>query len=348
MVSVERRSRSEPVKHLLPDGGRGLPRASAAGRRRSAEVLMVRSPAHPRIRSVAASVLCVLALTTPAPAADPTPTKQPAGIQGSREGLLEAWIAADAAVVGTYRGVDSTRGPVYHRLEVEEVWMGRPERGLLHFKAPRGMRGEPGARSLLFFWDQLAGAPDGFLEESKARYGEQVAVKIGPDSLCSYLLPFPRWSYPFEKNKLVLRGQSAFLTEIPLAKLREELLQQEEQLQPANVYKRADVVMRAQVKRVVQQPRVEYGAVVERRVYASFQRLDTIKGAAPDTLGMRYLSVPRSPRFDSGEEVILFLTRGAEGLFLAQGKRAVLHVEHGTVLEAGKPLAAFLAELRGN
>lgn len=299
--------------------------------------------------SLAGATLLVVALAAAAPAAEPAATaKQPAGVQGSREGLRDAWLAADAVLVGTYRGVDSTRGPAYHAIDVEEVWMGSLARGRLLFKAPRGMRGETGTRTLLFLWDRLAGAPDGFLEESKARYGDQVGAKIGPDSLSSTLLPFPRYSYPFEKNKLVLRGQSAFLTEISVSKLHDELLEEEEQLQPASLYKRTDVVMRARVEEVVQQPRVEYGAVVERRVYVSFRRLDTVKGAAPDTLGMRYLSVPRSPRFDTGEEVILFLTQGTAGLYFAEGKRAVLHVDKGMVLEAGRPLAEFLKTLRGS
>lgn len=302
-----------------------------------------------RVWSLGLVVLLFLGLASAACSAAPAGSeKKPPGVLGSRTGIDDAWLSTDAVVTGTYRGVDSTLGPAYHVMDVDQVWMGTPARGRLVFKAPRGMRGEPGSRTLLFLWDRLAGAPDGFLEESKARYGDQVWAKIGPDSLSSYLLPFPSYSYPFEKDKLVLRGQSAFLTEISLAKLHDELLDYEEKLQPASLYKQSEIVMRARVEKVAQLPRVEYGAVVERLVDVSFRRLDTVKGAPPDTLHLRFPSVPRAPRFKQGSEVLLFLSRGADGLYLARGKRDVLHVEHGEVLEASQPLAAFLKTLRGS
>jgi hypothetical protein len=293
-------------------------------------------------------LLAALALAATSIAAPPAETQKPPGTLGSREALGDAWLSSDAVVTGTYRGVDSTLGPAYHVVDVTDVWMGTPARGRLVFKAPRGMRGDPGTQTLLFFWDRLAGAPDGFLEESKARYGDKVWAKIGPDSLASYLLPFPSYSYPYEKNKMVLRGQSAFLTEIPMSNLKDDMLAIEEKLQPPNLYKQADLVVRARVEKVVQQPRVEYGAVVERRVYVAFRKLETVKGTAPDTLGLRYPSVPRAPRFKQDSEVILFLGRTAEGFLLPQGKRCVLHVEKGEVLETGRPLSEFLKSLRGS
>ena len=164
---------------------------------------------------LAASLLLSI-ITAAASATDAA--KKPPGVQGSRESLNDAWLATDAVVVGTYRGVDSTLGPAYHVVDVDQVWTGTPARGRLVFKAPRGMRGERGTRTLLFLWDRLAGAPDGFLEESKARYGDKVWTPRSARIRCrAYLLPFPSYSYPFEKEKLVLRGQSAFLDrDLPL------------------------------------------------------------------------------------------------------------------------------------
>ena len=278
----------------------------------------------------------------------PAKGAEPRGVSGTRAGISDAWISSDAAVIGTYRGPDSTLGAVHHVLDVAETWLGTPARGRLVFKAPRGIRGEPGSRMLLFLWDRLAGVSDSFIEESKRRYGDDVWKKIGPDSLAVYLLPFAVWSYPYEKNELVLRGQSVFPVTIGIDKLHSELQELERSLEPAALYARAEAVVRARVDGVVPGERVEYGVVVERWVVATFRRLEAIKGDVPESLEMRFVSVPRSPRFVEGDEVILFLARGPEGLYLDQGKRCVLHVEKGEVLEAGQPLGEFLKALRGS
>lgn len=288
--------------------------------------------------------------TTPAGVNANTPGKEteaPEGVPGTRAGLNDAWLSADAVVKGTYRGPDSTAGPHIHVIDVDQTWMGTPALGRLLFKAPRGIRGQAGDRMLLFLWDRLAGASDSFLEESKRRYKDETWSRIGPDSISVYLLPFAAWSYPYKKDEIVLRGQSVFPLRIPVAKLRRDLDAFEESLRPENLYQHADVVMRAQVVQVEPGERKEYGLVVEHWVFVDFKRLETYKGNAPDSLRMRFLSVPRSPRFRQDDEVILFMVRGADGLYLDQGKRSVLHVVKGEVVEAGRPLSEFLKVLGG-
>jgi hypothetical protein len=250
--------------------------------------------------------------------------------------------------LAVYGGPDSLRGPYVHVLDVQDVWAGTPARGRLWFKAPRGIRAKPGDRGLFFLWDRLGGATDGFIEESKARYGDKVWERIGPDSSSVYLLPFPTYAYPFEKDALVLRGQSAFPTSIPVDKLHNELLEYDATLQPQRLYKTVSTVARVRAERVDQGTRTEHGLVVERWVLTRFRRLEVYKGQMPDTLAMRYISTPRAPRFRKDDELILFLSNGPEGPFLEQGKRAVLHVVRGEVLEAARPLAEFVKSLRGS
>jgi hypothetical protein len=272
----------------------------------------------------------------------------PAGVTGTREAIFDAWLAADAAVTGTYRGADSVLGPLYHVIDVDDVWMGTPARGRLVFKAPRSVRGQPGSRLLLFFWDRLAGASDSFLEESKSRYAADVWRKIGPDSSAVFLLPFSAWSYPYSGDKLLLRGQSAFPTELSVHKLRNDLQKYDESLQPRRLYAGAAAAARVRVTKSELGERTAHGQVVERWVLAEFRRLESFKGDVPETFQLRFISVPRSPRFKQGDEVILLLARGPEGLFLDQGKRGVLHVVNGEVLEAGQPLAEFVKAMRGS
>jgi len=287
------------------------------------------------------------AATTPSANAPGKESQGPEGVPGTRAGLHDAWLSADAVVNGTYRGPDSTAGPYIQVIDVDQTWMGTPARGRLLFKAPRGIRGEPGDKMLLFLWDRLAGASDSFLEESKRRYGDDTWARIGPDSVSVYLLPFAAWSYPYKKDELVLRGQSVFPERIPITDLREDLDAFEETLRPENLFQHADVVMRAQVVQVEPGERKEYGLVVERWVFVDFKPLETYKGNAPDSLRLRFLSVPRSPRFRKDDDVILFLVRGPDGLYLDQGKRSVLHVVKNEVVEAGRPLSEFLKVLGG-
>jgi hypothetical protein len=302
-----------------------------------------------RISAIAVALALVAAVGLPLAAAPPpaSRTSKPEGVTGTRAGINDAWLSSDAVVNGVYRGADSTLGPYGHVIDVEQTWMGTPARGRLAFKAPRGIRGQPGDRMLLFLWDRLAGASDSFLEESKRRYGDETWARIGPDSVSVYLLPFAAWSYPYHQSELVLRGQSVFPTRIDIGKLRTELDEFEESLRPENLFQHADVVMRAHVEDVEPGERKEFGLVVERWVFVDFKRLETYKGNAPDTLRSRFLSVPRSPRFRPDEEVILFLVRGPEGLYLDQGKRSVLHVVKGEVVEANRPLSEFREVLGG-
>jgi hypothetical protein len=309
-----------------------------------------------RRRSLVPFAACLLplaiAFATSQPAWSQTPGATAAppaseGIRGTRQGIFDAWLAADAAVVGTYRGVDSTLGPIYHILEVEDVWMGTPAKGRLVFKAPRGVRVTRGGKALFFLWDRLAGASDSFIEESKAREGDNLWHEIGPDSLAIYLVPFGAWTYAFSGDEIVLRGQSAFPTKLSLFALRKDLLDYEASLRPEKLYARAATVVHARVVRVELAPRMSHGIVIERWVRAEMAKIATLKGQAPDTLQLRFLSFPRAPRFRPQEEVVLLLARGPEGLYLDQGKRSVLHVVKGEVLEVSRPLSEFVKSVGG-
>jgi hypothetical protein len=268
------------------------------------------------------------------------------GVPGTRQQIFEAWLAADATVVGVYAGVDSTLGDRYHRAAIEQVWSGSPAPGPLVFKAPRGLRARPGERALFFLWERLAGAPDSYLEEAKSRHGDAVWTVIGHDSLAAYLLPFAAYSYPLDGDRLVLRGQSAFPTSIPIGRLTREVAGWEVDHSPGRLYARAAVVVRARVAGVAVEPRSQHGIVVEWRVRAELTPLETYKGTPPDGLVLSYISFPRAPRLRSGEDVVLFLARNDAGLYLAAGKRAVFHVVGGEVVEAGRPLAEFVKLMR--
>ncbi|MFQ5601115.1 MAG: hypothetical protein ACE5G2_11255 [Candidatus Krumholzibacteriia bacterium] len=266
-------------------------------------------------------------------------------VKATRTQLRDAWLSVDAAVVGTYAGLDSTLGPLYHVVEVDDVWMGSAARGQLVFKAPRGIRAEPGNEVLLMLWDRLIGATDSYLETSSRRYGERAWQRIGPDSLASYLLPFSKYAFPLHKGKLVLRGTSVFKDELKRKELHDELLDFELTLLPEELYRGVDVVVRARVVKLERKSKVVEGVPVEYRIYVDFETLEELKGDAPATLHLEYSSFPRSPRFDQDEEVILFLTRTDTGLFLKQGKRAVCRIVDGAV-ETGQPVREFVRSLK--
>ena len=90
------------------------------------------------------------------------------------------------------------------------------------------------------------------------------------------------------------------------------------------------------------------GVNVEYRVHAAFSPVEILKGSRPDSLRLDYASFPRSPRFEPGEEVILFLVARDGELVLESGKRAVYHVRDGMVGETGQPLRQFFAALYGS
>jgi len=287
---------------------------------------------------------------TVAPATAPPPPKsgESLTVRGSRDALRDAWLASDAAVFGTYHGVDSTLGSRYHVLEVADVWMGTPSRGRLVFKAPRGIRLRAGQDGLVLLWDRLAGATDAYLQEMQERHGDGLWAVAGPDSITPYLLPFGAYSYGFDGERLRLRGTSPFPTEIQRSELEQEMLDFESELLPENLYRSAETVLRAKVQAARLQPRREGDVLIELRVAATFDVEEIYKGAGLDTLRLEFASRPRAPRFRADEVVVLFLARGEGGLRLAQGKRAVFHVVEGEVLEAGQPLAAFVKRMRGN
>jgi hypothetical protein len=268
-------------------------------------------------------------------------------VRGTEAQLRDAWLSSDAVVVGTYAGIDSALGPQYHVLQAAEVWLGSPAAGRLVFKAPRGMRGRRGDTIMLLLWDRLGGAPNSYLEESKARWGEALWQRIGPDSVASYLLPFPAYAFPLENDGLVLRGGGAFPKRVSRGDLKKQLLDYMWTLLPQNLYQSADVVVRARVRDVSVTARKNEDIVVDYRVDADLQAVEALKGQAPRPLRLQFASFPRSPRFEKGEEVILFLARGEAGLYLPHGKRSVYHVQQGEVLETGRPLSEFVKQIRG-
>jgi hypothetical protein len=269
-------------------------------------------------------------------------------VTGTLEQLRDAWLSSDAAVVGIYKGVDSTLGPAYDVVDVAEVWMGSPAPGRLVFKAPRGNRARRGDVALLFLWDRLNAASDSYLDESKRRYGEQAWGKIGPDSSAAYLLPFGTYAYPFDGDKLVLRGISAFPSQYKHDELQRDLEDYEATLQPQKLFERADTVERARVRHVEKATKVSNGIVVEYRIQVRFEPLETWKGAALDSLQIDFASFPRSPRFTQDEEVVLFLARFQDGrLYLDLGKRAVYHIAKGETVETHQPVAEFRKSLQG-
>jgi hypothetical protein len=62
---------------------------------------------------------------------------------------------------------------------------------------------------------------------------------------------------------------------------------------------------------------------------------------------LEFQSFPRAPRFKTGDEVVLMLARGPQGPYLEHGKRSVLHVVNGEVLEVGRPLQEFVKAMQG-
>ncbi len=279
--------------------------------------------------------------SAPPAAATPAPATR-----GNHQQLFEGWLASDAAVLATYRGVDSTLGSNYHVADIEKVWSGSPALGRVVFKAPRGIRAKPGDRALMLLWDRLAGAPDSYIEESKVRYGDKLWPTIGPDSIAAYLLPFAAYAYRFEGAKLFLRGAGAFPEEITTGALDKDFAKWEAEYQPRALFGRAAVVARVRVQKVQILNRTEHGIITQRQVEATFQRLESLKGEVPDPLKLAFPSFPRSPRFREKDEVIVFLAQGPSGLYLEFGKRGVFHVEHNEVLEVGQPVAEFVKALR--
>lgn len=305
----------------------------------------------------AAAVLATVAMlaTTAAPVAAPQRTSDRAtagaperGVTGTRPQIFEAWLATDASVIGRYGGVDSTLGPRYHTVEVERVWAGSPARGRLVFKAPRGIRVRPGDRMLLHLWERLSGAPDSYLEEAKARWGERVWDAIGHDSLAAYLLPFATYAYPLDDDRLVLRGRGLFTDKIKVADLQRDFEAWGLEHAPQKLYAAATAVIRARVAEVAIVPRTQHGIVAEWRVQSRLDIVETYKGAVENPLAFEFISFPRSPRLLQGDEVILFLSRIESAWVLPAGKRDVFHVEGGAVVESGQPLSEFIKVMRGS
>lgn len=300
-----------------------------------------------RARLGVAGAIALLAAAAVAAAQDTAGKKKPPDVRGSRAALRDAWLASDAAVFGTYGGIDSTLGARYHIFEIADTWIGRPPRGRVLFKAPRGIRLVPGQSGLLLWWDRLAAATDAYLAETQERYGADFWANVGPDSITPYLLPFGAYSFAFDGDRLRLRGAGTFPIEIDRSALKKDLIDFEIEFLPERLYRSADAVCRATVRKMDLRPRREGDALLELRVVADFAVHEMYKGAALDSLRLEFGSYPRAPRFRAEETVILFLRRGPQGLYLAQGKRAVFHVVDGEVLEATQPLAAFVKSMRG-
>lgn len=318
---------------------------------RDREVFCMPTRLRCRIACVAIAAAIGMAPALPSvatqPPADFGGSSSKSDIRGSRAALRDAWLAADAALFGTYRGVDSTLGSRYHIFEAEDVWMGTPPRGRVVFKAPRGIRLLPGQTGLLLLWDRLAGATDAYLAEVQERFQDAFWAEVGPDSISRYLLPFAAYGYAFQGDKLRLRGSGTFATEVSRSRLKRDMLNIEIGLLPESLYRTSEAVLRAHVRAVKLQPRYEGGAVIDLRVAADLAVEEIYKGAPLDSLRLEFGSYPRAPRFRQDETVILFLETGPSGLYLAQGKRAVFHLVDGEVVEAGQPLAAFVATMRG-
>jgi hypothetical protein len=85
---------------------------------------------------------------------------------------------------------------------------------------------------------------------------------------------------------------------------------------------------------------------VEHRVFVQFRTGVVYKGDVPKLFSFEYGSFPRSPRFEQGDSVLLFLARRADSWYLPFGKRSVYHIDAGQVLEAGQPLREFLKAMQ--
>lgn len=261
--------------------------------------------------------------------------------------LRDAWLSVDVAVTGTYAGVDSAVGPIYHAIDLDEVWMGTPSDGRLWFKAPRGVNLAPGQQGLFMLWDRLNGATDSYLENSTRLHGGDAWRLVGPDSLAGHLLPFGRYAFRFDGDRIRLRGTGTTRSDMKRSELHGVLLDYELTLLPAAQFETSDLVVRARVRAVDKRKREIEDIAVEFRVHADFEVLGTFKGEPPAELRLEYSSFPRSPRFDVDEEVILFLRQVEEQFFLSKGKRGVYHVVDGTVAETGQPVPEFAKSLQG-
>ena len=256
--------------------------------------------------------------------------------------VKEAWLASDAVVYGIYRGESATAGPAYHQIDVDETWMGTPSPGPVLFKAPRGIKAKPGDQVLLMFWDELNGATHAYLEKGQRNYGAALWETIGPDSITTYLLPFSRFAFFFEKGKIDLRGTDMFGDPVKKRDLRRDLVEFEESLQPNAQFQTALAVVECEVEEREFKIYEVDDIPVEHRIFVQFRTGVVYKGEVPDMFSFEYGSFPRSPRFEKGDSVLLFLGQREDAWYLIHGKRGVFHVENGQVLELGQPLREFL------
>jgi hypothetical protein len=168
---------------------------------------------------------------------------------------------------------------------------------------------------------------------------------IGPDSVTTYLLPFSGYAFYFEKGKIDLRGTNMFGDPVKKRDLRRALVDFEETLQPHGQFQTAVVVVECEVEeRDFKIYEVE-DVPVEHRVFVQFRTGVVYKGDIPETFSLEYGSFPRSPRFEKGDSVLLFLGQRENAWYLIHGKRGVFHIENGQVLEVGQPLREFLKAL---
>jgi hypothetical protein len=265
----------------------------------------------------------------------------------SLQQVKEAWLASDAVVYGRYEGTDENAGPAYHRIDVDEVWLGSPSRGPVLFKAPRGIQAKPGDQVLLMLWDGLNGSTHAFLEKSRRIYGDRIWETIGPDSVTTYLLPFSRYAFVFDDGRIDLGGTNIFANRVRKRDLRKDIDAFEADMKPVAQFESSEAVVEARVmKRDFKIYEVE-DVPVEFRVQVEFQRIQSHKGEIPETFTLEYGSFPRSPRFEEGDDALLFLSRRESKWFLPFGKRSVYHVANDQVLETGQPLREFVKAMRG-
>jgi len=266
--------------------------------------------------------------------------------RASMQIVHEAWLAADAVVYGIHRGVSKQAGPEYHEIDVQETWMGTPSPGMVLFKAPRGIKAEPGDQVLLMLWDELNGATHAYLEKAQRNYGDALWENIGPDSVTTYLLPFSRFAFTFQKGKIDLRGTDLFGDPVKKRDLWRDLVDFEETLQPHAQFQTAEAVVECVVEeRDFKIYEVE-NVPVEHRVFVKFRTGVVYKGDVPKEFSFEYGSFPRSPRFEKGDSVLLFLAQREGSWYLPHGKRGVFHIDGGQVLEAGQPLREFLKAMQ--
>lgn len=297
-------------------------------------------------RTLAASLGLAVVAAPPGAWAQAAAEDSDAPVRATVRQLRDAWLSVDVVVTGTYAGVDSSLGAIYHALDIDEVWMGTPRDGRLWFKAPRGVNLSPGQEGLFMLWDRLNGATDSYLENATRLHGDDAWRLVGPDSLAAYLLPFARYAFRFDGNRIRLRGTGTTRNEMKRSELHGLLLDYELTLLPTAQFEKADLVVRARVRAVDKRKREIDDIAIEFRIHADFEVLGTLKGDPPAALRLEFSSFPRSPRFDVDEEVILFLSEVEEQYFLAKGKRGVYHVVDGVVAETGQPFPEFARSLQ--